>query len=307
MDSRQNSDSSQYILTRLQEVPAVFPVIENTELTLQLKIGEGTYGVVHTATWNNKLVAVKRMNMATFNLKRECSETRKYVCNNEKEIMGILYNYSLKQSHPNIITCYGYNMDSNHCSLILDYLSGGSVKDYRDKNQFINNSQRYWEIVLDTAKGLDYLHNHDIIHGDLKIENLLLDSFMNVKIIDFGFSLYGKATTTRCLGTVVSMAPELIEETETNLTPYSPASDIYAFAIILYKLFVDLNPYPKARKDEDILWAACHNQRPALPPTCPARNLIPRCWEHDRNQRPNAKELVKSVEVETENYFKLAR
>jgi len=98
------------------------------------------------------------------------------------------------------------------------------------------------------------------------------------------------------------MAPEICPKNKVSLTPYSRASDVYAFGFILWDLFAGKDPYPGMEKPEEIFEISLKGKRPTIPETCPVKNLIPKCWDQDPAKRLSAKELI----VENENYFKVS-
>ncbi|KAK8843221.1 hypothetical protein M9Y10_025072 [Tritrichomonas musculus] len=93
---------------------------------------------------------------------------------------------------------------------------------------------------------MTYMHSHKVIHRDLKPQNVLLDEFLNPKISDFGLSkltdflsISMNIQSQRGLkGTPICMAPEILLNEN-----YSTASDVYAFAFVLYELFTLESPY----------------------------------------------------------------
>ena len=102
------------------------------------------------------------------------------------------------------------------------------------------------KICWQTAQGMDYLHAKNIIHRDLKSNNIFLHDDLTVKIGDFvptskirwsGSVLFHQPT-----GSILWMVPEIIRMQEDN--PYSFKSDVYAYGVVLYKMFTGSLPYP---------------------------------------------------------------
>jgi len=99
------------------------------------------------------------------------------------------------------------------------------------------------EMVLGIASGLEYLHVHDVVHGDLKAQNILVDKYGNACICDFGISkvIGHRGFTTPSVGTAPYMAPELFfildKMDEQNLQPSTTkSSDIYSFALLVLEI-----------------------------------------------------------------------
>jgi len=96
-------------------------------------------------------------------------------------------------------------------------------------------------IFQQLAEGVSYLHKHNIAHRDLKLENILINSDKNIKIIDFGFSLVTSKNKPLniCCGTPSYMAPELIAKKNY----YGHLVDIWALGILLFVLLSGQFPF----------------------------------------------------------------
>ncbi|KAL2537985.1 Protein kinase superfamily protein [Forsythia ovata] len=102
----------------------------------------------------------------------------------------------------------------NVCCLVVEYLAGGTLKSYLIKNRIKKLPLKVVvRIALDIARGLSYMHSLNIVHRDVKTENMLLDKEGRVKITDFGVSRVEAANLSEMTvrtGTVGYMAPEHI-------------------------------------------------------------------------------------------------
>ena len=100
--------------------------------------------------------------------------------------------------------------------------------------------KKFWQIV----EAIDYCHNHNVVHRDLKVENLLLDANMNIKIADFGLSNYYKANghLTSWCGSPEYAAPEVLE----GKKYCGPEIDVWSLGVVLYVLVCGALPFDAA-------------------------------------------------------------
>ncbi|XP_023230020.1 serine/threonine-protein kinase SIK2-like isoform X4 [Centruroides sculpturatus] len=143
-------------------------------------------------------------------------------------------------SHPHIIKLYQVMETKNMIYLVSEYASGGEIFDYIATHGRMTETkarQRFWQIL----SAVQYCHNRRIVHRDLKAENLLLDSNMNVKIADFGFSNFYSVTqqlATWC-GSPPYAAPEVFE----GKKYVGPEIDVWSLGVVLYVLVCGALPF----------------------------------------------------------------
>lgn len=142
--------------------------------------------------------------------------------------------------HPNIVKLYEVIDSQRTLYLVMEYASGGEVFDYLVAHGRMREKEaraKFRQIV----SAVQYCHQKQIIHRDLKAENLLLDSEMNIKIADFGFSnefVPGQTLDTFC-GSPPYAAPELFK----GLRYEGPEVDIWSLGVILYTLVSGTLPF----------------------------------------------------------------
>ena len=140
--------------------------------------------------------------------------------------------------------------------LVMDYLPGGTLKDFIKKYGVLTERQSF--IILETLlKMLEYLNGLGIMHRDLKPENIMLRepiiSSENIVLIDFGFSVFMSETPfefKRC-GTPGFIAPEILH-LKNNEPMYGPKCDIFSVGIIWYYCLFGSLPF-KARNLKELL------------------------------------------------------
>jgi len=186
------------------------------------KIGSGSFATVYLAQSENQLYALKVIN------KTEITAIYEQKLNNEIKILK-------KINHPNIVKLYDVIETSESYYLILEYISGGDLYDLVTSPDFsrlqINDKKRIFNQITNAVK---YLHDNNISHADLKLENVLIDQDRNIKLTDFNLAYEfkeGEQNNLRC-GSLEYAAPEII----LGKLHYPCPSDIWALGVILYIL-----------------------------------------------------------------------
>lgn len=182
------------------------------EIRLVRVLGEGRTGKTYLADWNGQRVAAKVMNIE----ETAATPTSKKIKSNLDELRRELHMVS-KLSHPNIVRFMGASARPPRYILLFELCEGG------DLGQMIRQKDRKYSFIqcaLDIANGLAFLHRNDIIHRDVKPENLMLDKNGRVKVADFGLSCYASgasAEVTAETGTYRYMAPEVMRHEQVHL------------------------------------------------------------------------------------------
>ncbi|KAJ0624423.1 putative protein kinase RLK-Pelle-CrRLK1L-1 family [Helianthus annuus] len=159
------------------------------------------------------------------------------------------------EQHENIITLVGYCDEGNEKIIVYEFAERGSLDFYfRFKNgKYTIPWVQRLKIVVDVARGLDYLHNHlqkkqVIIHRDIKTSNILLDHNWVAKISDFGLSRVTDSerstVVTYACGTLAYVEPELKDFTA------HPKADVYSFGLLLFEVLCGRLCNVKYEEDE---------------------------------------------------------
>ncbi|KAG0677328.1 serine/threonine-protein kinase KIN2, partial [Pichia californica] len=142
--------------------------------------------------------------------------------------------------HPFICRLYEMYAMSNHYYMLFEYVSGGQMLDYIVAHGSLKESQAR-KFCRGIGSALDYCHSNNIVHRDLKIENIMINNSGEIKIIDFGLSnLYSNdhLLKTYC-GSLYFAAPELL-----SAHPYrGPEVDIWSFGVVLFVLVCGRVPF----------------------------------------------------------------
>jgi len=198
-------------------------------------LGVGGYGEVKLIQDN--LSKVKRAGkfMKIIEEKGLKSEKQKVMILNEIKILR-------KIDHPNVVKIYEvYELDNEIC-IVLEYIEGERLLDY------VTRTKRLYEketatIMKHLILTLSYLESLDIIHRDIKSENVMLirekTGKLSIKLIDFGLSTFhSKRDIIKRCGTPGYVAPEIL-----NNEPYDFRVDIYSIGIILFICLTGKSPF----------------------------------------------------------------
>lgn len=164
-------------------------------------------------------------------LEKEISRDKRTI--RESSLGQILY-------HPHICRLFEMCTMSNHFYMLFEYVSGGQLLDYIIQHGSLRERSAR-KFARGIASALQYLHMNNIVHRDLKIENIMISTSGEIKIIDFGLSnLYDpkKQLHTFC-GSLYFAAPELLKA-----CPYvGPEVDVWSFGVVLYVLVCGKVPF----------------------------------------------------------------
>ena len=155
-------------------------------------------------------------------------------------------------SHPNIIPLEEVYETYNSFYLVLPLLKGGNLKEHIINSGHISESESA-KILRAILKSLSYLHSLNIMHRDLKPDNILFKAApfqdSDIFLADFGLAAFtgvNKCSIHRC-GTPGYIAPEILNNTGEQ---YSSKCDIYSLGIIFFTMLAGSLPYLASRPDE---------------------------------------------------------
>ncbi|CAH8529222.1 unnamed protein product [Heterobilharzia americana] len=208
------------------------------------KIGKGSTGVVylmqHSPT--KHYVAVKKMNIF--------KQQRRELLFNEVIIMQTY-------PHPNIVEMFGSYLIGNELWVAMEYLEGGALTNIVTRT--LMSEKQIATVCRDVLRALAFLHDHGIIHRDVKSDSILLSIDGRVKLSDFGFCARVSPEHPRrrsLVGTPYWMSPEVISR-----LPYNTSVDVWSMGVLLIEM-VDGEP---SFFNEPPLHVMRHIQRDGIP------------------------------------------
>ena len=173
-------------------------------------------------------------------LKEELLDDVDAIADFKKEIKA-----TIQMSHPNIMQIYNEGVWKKRPYLVLEYIKGQTLL---DKIEFYTKFtvKEACEIMLQLLDAIAYTHEHQIIHRDIKPQNIFYLSNGTVKLGDFGIAKNEKEAENhgKILGSVHYLAPEVLQG-----KPFSVASDIYAAGITFFQLVTGILPFDGSTKE----------------------------------------------------------
>ncbi|XP_045075316.1 TRAF2 and NCK-interacting protein kinase-like isoform X7 [Coregonus clupeaformis] len=271
-------------LSALRDPAGIFELVE--------LVGNGTYGQVYKGRHvkTGQLAAIKVMDVTG---------------DEEEEIKGEINMLKKYSHHRNIATYYGAFVKKNppgiddQLWLVMEFCGAGSITDLI-KNTKGNSLKEEWTayICREILRGLAHLHQHKVIHRDIKGQNVLLTENAEVKLVDFGVSAQLDRTVGRrntFIGTPYWMAPEVIACDENPEATYDFKSDLWSLGITAIEMaegapplcdmhpmralfLIPRNPAPKLKSKK---WSKKF------------QSFIESCLVKSHGQRPSTEQLLK--------------
>ncbi|KAH7436636.1 hypothetical protein KP509_05G029000 [Ceratopteris richardii] len=270
-------------------------IIKNSDLEDMKELGSGTYGTVYHGKWRGSDVAIKRFKPSCFTGSQSGRE--RLIADFWKEActLGQLH-------HPNVVAFYGVVPDGPGGSFatVTEYMVNGSLKQVLSKKDRTIDRRKRLFIAMDAAFGMEYLHSKNIVHFDLKCENLLVnmrDAHRPIcKVGDFGLSKVKHHTLVSggVRGTLPWMAPELLSG---NNSMVSEKIDVFSFGIVMWELLTGEEPYANMHFGAIIGGIVNGSLRPTIPTWCDPgwRGLMEKCWSGNPTERPSFAEVAREL------------
>lgn len=203
------------------------------------ELGGGSQGIVYKALQlgTKRTVALKVIREGAFASK---VERRRF--ENEVELASRL-------THPNVVAVYSCGQDAGRDYYAMEYVEGEPLDVYLSLHML--DIKATLELFLQICDAISYAHRHGVIHRDMKPSNVIVDSFGQARIVDFGLAkgtLGGlereDAAVTQVgefAGTWYYASPEQVMKDPTLL---DTRTDVYSLGVILYEMLTDCLPYP---------------------------------------------------------------
>jgi eukaryotic-like serine/threonine-protein kinase len=198
---------------------------------LEAKLGSGGMSTVYLASDEtlDRPVAVKVMH-------REMSEQEDQLQRFRQEARAVA-----KLSHPNVVSVIDAGEDGGYPYIVFEYVKGETLKQ-RIARVGALDTQDAIAYAIEVGRGLGVAHARNMVHRDIKPQNVLIDEEGRAKLTDFGISRQleqdGVTATGRVLGTTDYVAPEQAMGRDVD-----PRSDVYSLGVVLYEMLVGQVPF----------------------------------------------------------------
>ncbi|XP_044499254.1 uncharacterized protein LOC123220746 isoform X2 [Mangifera indica] len=272
-------------------------IIKHDDLEELQELGSGTYGTVYHGKWRGTDVAIKRIKKSCFSGRSSEQDRLTKDFWREAQILSNLH-------HPNVVAFYGVvpNEPGGTMATVTEYMVNGSLRHALLRKDRSLHCRKKIMIAMDAAFGMEYLHLKNIVHFDLKCDNLLVnlrDPQRPVcKVGDFGLSRIKRNTLVSggVRGTLPWMAPELLNGSSSRV---SEKVDVFSFGIAMWELLTGEEPYANMHCGAIIGGIVSNTLRPPIPERCDSewKKLIEECWSFDPSARPSFTEITKRLRV----------
>ncbi|KAL0959682.1 hypothetical protein HGRIS_011380 [Hohenbuehelia grisea] len=298
------------LVIRLSVACGIFPsslLIDGVTLLETESVSGGAFADIYRATYNGQQIALKRLRVWERSDRLRIHRvtpltTNLLVTGIDARTLQMICQEALlwrRLQHPYVLPFIGVDPSIYSPSICLasPWMENGTILSYMTENGVLHLERH----LLEIAQGLEYLHNENIVHGDLRGANILVDSSWHARIADFGLSVLSEATinnseTSNSAGAARWMAPELHDPEAFDLPRHqkTKASDVYAFGCTCLELYSHKPPFHDVRNPTTVVLKVLRGERPTIPAsvTRRMRDIIQVSWSQNHADRPMILDVI---------------
>ncbi|CAH1165116.1 unnamed protein product [Phyllotreta striolata] len=267
-----------------------FSIRRNVNFSWQrgIKIGQGRFGKVYTAVNNNtgEMMAVKEIP-----LQHNDTHTIKRIAEEMKILEGIV--------DDNLVRSYGVEVHKDEMLIFMEYCSEGTLEHLVAATERGLPELLVRKYAFQLVSGVACLHDHGVVHRDIKTANIFLtDGGNRLKIGDFGCAVRIKSSMTMpgelkgFVGTQAYMAPEVF--TKNMSEGHGRAADVWSIGCVVVEMASGQRPWAQYDSNFQIMFKVGMGQSPDPPPDMIDEGLdfLDMCFKHDPKERATARELL---------------
>ncbi|KAF9789402.1 kinase-like domain-containing protein, partial [Thelephora terrestris] len=207
--------------------------------------------------------------------------------------------------HPNVHPMLGVTMSSRHFAMVSEWMINGNINEFLKEHRSVNR----FELLKDVTRGLIYMHDLTMVHGDLKGGNILIDQDYHARLADFGLltfvtdaanptvhnSIAGTGGTTRW------MSPELLDPESFGFEDSRPTkeSDYYALGMVILEVLSGQAPFFRF-KEFLVVPKVIDSEHPERPKvtwlTDDLWRVLEKCWSSQPKDRPTVRTVLDCLE-----------
>ena len=313
-DSIKNKEGKEFLIFDSSEL------YDNTQMgnksedfeIIQL-LGKGGFGQVFKviSKFNTKVYAMKKLDLVE--IEHKFKEKGIILTENETKFLEML-------PHPHIIKYYKSFKEGDFLYIITEYARNGDLKDFIEAHKIFNKhipEEEIWNIFLQSMEALEYIHRKDVIHRDIKPQNIFIDNNMVIKIGDFGTSaikresiqgifLFKNKDEEKMIygGTEINSPGYTAKEVTTH--NYGHKIDVYSMGVTFYEMCFFHKPIFKQVFDQfnnSIFIIEETKEDKKVNYSKELLNIIYLMLEQDKNKRKSSSEILKMVQDEYSKKF----
>ena len=248
-----------------------------------VKLGDSHRGVVYTATWKKitDMIAVKAFHDSCLPDYRKCEYN---------DYFGV-------PDHPNLITRHGICDYPGKHALLMELMQTSldkRIEHYDTTETKMPFGERNY-IAVNVARGVAFLHSHDVIHGELKSPNVLLNFLtggkIDVKLSDFASPFRKESRSLHGHEKPLAVRWQIHDSRRTD-KEYCKTCDVYSLSLVIWEMFAMRIPFPTLTQRE-VFQKLNSNEREIVPTDCLPiyRKIIVSCWGYILEERPTSEKV----------------